>query len=314
MPDDLPLQRLRLLLARVREDAVADLVREVEAAGDRERVLVVAEAPPEALVAAPRRAPPRRHARTAGAPCRARARSPPRDPRSAQRPRDDARDGGRLERVRHPRAVVVALGVDEDLCLALQPAERLRVDDPVAVALERRADGRRLLGLARARASRTSGRRGATATPPRARGSAPRTRSCASALDRPWPLRRRDAGSSRRRTAPQRRAPAAPKPPAARARPPTPAPTNAPNWSAAVRTPGHTQPELRCEVEPACAPCKCPAAREKREDGEDDEARPVLSRSAPSAATTIAEPRARPMSNVRGWSSTQRRKRRFPGT
>ena len=54
-------------------------------------------------------------------------------------PRDDAGDAGRLERVRHPRAVVVADRIDEDLRLALQAAERLRVDDAVAIALERRA-------------------------------------------------------------------------------------------------------------------------------------------------------------------------------
>ena len=59
---------------------------------------------------------------------------------SAQRARDDARDAGRLERVGHPRAVVVARRVDEDLRLALQAAERLRVEDAVAVALERRSD------------------------------------------------------------------------------------------------------------------------------------------------------------------------------
>ena len=56
-----------------------------------------------------------------------------------ERPRDDARDGGRLERVGHPRPVVVACGIDEDLRLALEPPEGLRVDDPVAVALERRS-------------------------------------------------------------------------------------------------------------------------------------------------------------------------------
>ena len=63
-----------------------------------------------------------------------------------QRPRDDPRDAGRLERVRHPRAVVVAGGVDEDLRLALQAAERLRVQDAVAVALERRAHAALVLG------------------------------------------------------------------------------------------------------------------------------------------------------------------------
>ena len=47
---DLPLERLRLLVARVREDAVADLVREVEPASDDERVLVVPEVPPGVLV------------------------------------------------------------------------------------------------------------------------------------------------------------------------------------------------------------------------------------------------------------------------
>ena len=63
----------------------------------------------------------------------------------AQRARDDARDRGRLERVRHAGAVVVALGVDEYLCLSLQPPERLRVHEPVAVSLERRAHRTRLL-------------------------------------------------------------------------------------------------------------------------------------------------------------------------
>ena len=50
--------------------------------------------------------------------------------------RDDLRD---LQRVGQPRAVVVALGRDEDLRLVLQAAERLGVHDPVAVALQRRA-------------------------------------------------------------------------------------------------------------------------------------------------------------------------------
>ena len=77
-----------------------------------------------------------------------------------ERPRDDARDRGRLERVGHPRAVVVALGVDEDLRLPLQPAKRLRVDDPVAVALERRPHAARLLGpLAPPRLVRADGER-----------------------------------------------------------------------------------------------------------------------------------------------------------
>ena len=55
----------------------------------------------------------------------------------AQRTGDAARDRRRLERVRHPRAVVVAGRIDEHLRLALEPAERFRVEDAVAVALER---------------------------------------------------------------------------------------------------------------------------------------------------------------------------------
>jgi len=44
-----------------------------------------------------------------------------------------------LQCVGHPRAVVVARGIDEDLRLALQAAERLRMQDSVAIALERSA-------------------------------------------------------------------------------------------------------------------------------------------------------------------------------
>ena len=56
-----------------------------------------------------------------------------------ERARHVARDAARLERVREAGAVVIALGRDEDLGLVLEAPERLRVDDPVAVALERRA-------------------------------------------------------------------------------------------------------------------------------------------------------------------------------
>jgi hypothetical protein len=73
---------------------------------------------------------------------------------------DDPRDSGRLQRVGHPGAVVVALWIDEDLGLALQPAERFRVHDPVAVALERRAHRTRLLvALAPAGLVRANGKR-----------------------------------------------------------------------------------------------------------------------------------------------------------
>ena len=48
--DDLALERLRLLRARVGEDAVAHLVREVEPPRDAQRLLVVAEPPAERCV------------------------------------------------------------------------------------------------------------------------------------------------------------------------------------------------------------------------------------------------------------------------
>ena len=63
----------------------------------------------------------------------------------AERAGDGAGDPAGLERVGEPGAVVVALGRDEDLGLVLEPPEGLRVDDPVAVALERRAQ--RAVGL-----------------------------------------------------------------------------------------------------------------------------------------------------------------------
>jgi hypothetical protein len=53
--------------------------------------------------------------------------------------RHAARDPRCLERVRHSRPVVVAGRVDEDLRLPLQTSERFRVQDAVAIALERRA-------------------------------------------------------------------------------------------------------------------------------------------------------------------------------
>ena len=134
----LPSRRLRLLLAGVREDAVSDLVRQVEPLGDAQRLLVVAEAAAEALRE-------RRVERLlAGVAERRVAGVVAEADRldeilvQAERAGDDAGDAGRLERVGHAGAVVVAGGVDEDLRLALQAPERLRVDDPVAVALERR--------------------------------------------------------------------------------------------------------------------------------------------------------------------------------
>src|SRR6266849_3250634 len=143
------------------EDALADLVGEVERASDPERLLVVAKSPVEA---GPEGLVERVLARVAER-CVAHVVSQPDrfDEVLVQlnRAGDDARDRARLEGVRHAGAVVVALRVDKDLRLALQPAKRLGMDDPVAVALERRAQRARLL-LARAATSlvRAHGERG----------------------------------------------------------------------------------------------------------------------------------------------------------
>ena len=59
----------------------------------------------------------------------------------AQRPRDGARDLADLQRVGEARAVVVALGRQEDLGLVLEAPERLAVDDAVAIAHETGANG-----------------------------------------------------------------------------------------------------------------------------------------------------------------------------
>src|SRR5690242_6050831 len=49
----------------------------------------------------------------------------------------DLRD---LEAVRQTGSVVIARGREEDLSLVLQPPERLAVNDPIAIVLERRPD------------------------------------------------------------------------------------------------------------------------------------------------------------------------------
>src|SRR5580765_4013196 len=59
--------------------------------------------------------------------------------------RQIVRDLRHLERMGEARPVVVALVIDEDLRLVLEPPERGRMDDAVAVALERAA--RRVLAL-----------------------------------------------------------------------------------------------------------------------------------------------------------------------
>ena len=76
----------------------------------------------------------------------------------AQRARDRAGDLRDLERVREPRAVEVALVVDEHLRLVDETAERRGVNDAVAIALELRAQRRRRLGMPAA--ARVRGRGG----------------------------------------------------------------------------------------------------------------------------------------------------------
>ena len=65
----------------------------------------------------------------------------------AERAGERAGDLGHLERVGQPGAVMVALVVDEHLGLVREPAERGRMDDPVAVALEIAARRARRLGM-----------------------------------------------------------------------------------------------------------------------------------------------------------------------
>ena len=71
---------------------------------------------------------------------------------------DRPRDLRDLERVRQPRAVVVAGRREEHLRLVLQPAERLAVDDAVAIALKRRPDVVLRLGAETAARVRALGR------------------------------------------------------------------------------------------------------------------------------------------------------------
>ena len=64
-----------------------------------------------------------------------------------QRPGQRAGDRRDFERVRQPRAMVVAHLAGEDLRLVAQPAKRGAVQDAVAVALKRPAIGLRRLGM-----------------------------------------------------------------------------------------------------------------------------------------------------------------------
>jgi hypothetical protein len=78
----------------------------------------------------------------------------------SQRAGHRARHLRHLQRVGQPRAEVVALMLHEDLGLVLQPPERRGMDDPVPVALERRAEQAFLLRHAAAAALRGIGRVG----------------------------------------------------------------------------------------------------------------------------------------------------------
>ena len=81
---------------------------------------------------------------------------------------DRAGDLRDLERVRQPRAVVVARRREEHLRLVLQPPERLAVDDAVAVVLKRRPHVVFRLRAAAGRATRRSWRPAAPASRARA--------------------------------------------------------------------------------------------------------------------------------------------------
>ena len=150
--DDLPFERLRLGRPGVVEDPVAHLRGQVqplsvlfEHVDDPEGVLVVAEPAPESLLELPveRRlacVPERRVTEIVAEPDRLDEIFV-----QAERAGDAPGDAGRLDRVRDPGAEVVAAGVDEDLRLVPEPAERLRVHDPVPVTLERRPQPARFL-------------------------------------------------------------------------------------------------------------------------------------------------------------------------
>jgi hypothetical protein len=137
-PHDPSLERHRLDWTGVGEDALADFGGEVQLLGDAVRLLVVSKAGAEAFAQAAVElvlagVPERRVADVVAQPDRfGQILVQP------QRSGDDSGDAARLESVRHAGAVVISCGVDEDLCLAFEPAERLRVENAVAVALERR--------------------------------------------------------------------------------------------------------------------------------------------------------------------------------
>ena len=175
---DPPLQRRRLARPGVVEDAVADLLGEVEALAvalqhvdHPQRVDVVLELAVAALAQ-------RRVERLLAGVAEGRVAEVVAEPDrlgqvlvEAERAGDRAGDPAGLQRVGEAGPVVVALGGDEDLRLVLEAAEGLRVDDPVAVALEGGAD-------AGCRAPRRGGAQGRTGSPDR-RGTRPPRRGLA---------------------------------------------------------------------------------------------------------------------------------------
>ena len=75
----------------------------------------------------------------------------------AERARQRARDLGDLQGVGEPRAIVVALVVDEHLRLVGEPAEGGGMDDAIAIAAEIAARGAGRLGMEPAPARRGIG-------------------------------------------------------------------------------------------------------------------------------------------------------------
>ena len=157
---DPPLQRPRRRRpAGVMRDPLADLLGEVQAQAvtlelldDPKRVLVVPEVPAEARFEAfvehlLAQVPERGMTQVVAEPDRLDEVLV-----QAQSPGDGARDRRHLERVCQTRPVMVPAGGHEHLSLVCQAAKGLAVDDPVAVALKRRAQGTvRLLSLAHRR-------------------------------------------------------------------------------------------------------------------------------------------------------------------
>ena len=219
----------------------------------------MAEAAVEALLQAGVERAPRRRGRTAYG--RGRGRAPIASTRSSlsrSARATAARDLRDLERVRQPRAVVVALGRDEDLRLVLEAPEGLAVHDPADVALQRRAQPavasstRRCAGYERAasgdsRRSSSSCRRAAksSATGPGAvLESTPRS----SHMQSPAGRSRRGESSHPLRRAPPPSGPETPRMPRTtrpQPAPPQPRALRAGNTANAADNPAHNGAGLR---------------------------------------------------------------------